>query len=261
MQLVPRYLLNKRVSIVADLTGFAVEYSPMYHRTIQVYKGIDNDIQFRLFNADQKGIDLSGYTPRFMAWDENHNLVIEKDGVVQDDGSSIQSGKFTVTITKNETLDLQDQYLSYTIYLAQTGEPDVITYTDTHFGNQGVIKLSSGAFPGVKASKSVTQFTQADLNSQEYISETLDAEPGINGNNALHTAAIYSDSYAGTITVQATLENNVTESTDWADVASVTLDGTETEPVPINFFGVFSHVRIQTDANPANTITKVLIRD
>lgn len=261
MQLVPRYLLNKRINIVADLTGFGVEYSPVYHRTIQIYKGIDNSVQFRLFNADQKGIDLSGYTPRFMAWDENHNLVIEKDGVVQDDGSSAQTGKFTVTITKNETLDLRDQYLSYTIYLAQTGEPDTITYTDTHFGNQGVIKLSSGAFPGVKSSKSITQFTQSDINSQEYISETLDAEPGINGNSALHTAAIYSNSYSGTITVQATLENNVTEATDWADVASVSLDGTETQPVPVNFYGVFSHIRLLTSANPANTINKVLIRN
>lgn len=261
MQLVPRYLLNKRINIVADLAGFGVEYSPVYHRTIQIYKNIDNVVQFRVLNADQKGIDLSGYTPRFSAWDENNNLVIERAGTVQDDGSSAQSGKFSVTIEKSDTLDLKDQYLSYNIYLEKTGEPDLITYTDTHFGNQGVIKISSAAFPGAKDSKIITQFTQTQPDSSEYVSETIDAEPSINGNSALHTLAVYTENYVGTLVVQATLENNVTESTNWADIASVTFTGTETEPVPVNFFGVLSHVRIKTSSNPANAISKILIRN
>ena len=41
----------------------------------------------------------------------------------------------------------------------------------------------------------------------------------INGNEALHTAAVYTSSYIGDVVVQATLDNQVTGSTQWADIA------------------------------------------
>lgn len=260
MQLVPRYLLKNTVNVVINLGGFSVEYSPVYNRMIQIYRGIDNIIQFRLFNADQKGVDLTGYTPHFMAWDENENLVLELVGEVQDDGSSVQRGKFSVNITNNSTLDLTQQYLSYTIYLSSADQQNTITYTDTHFGNRGIIYLSSQAFSGAKPSKNITQFTNIDVGGQTYVSETLYAEPAINSNNALHTAVVYASGYVGNVTVQATLENNVTESTEWADLATLEFDGTETEPVPVNYYGVLSHVRFKTDANPSDKITKILVR-
>lgn len=260
MQLVPRYLLKNIVNVVVNFSGFSVEYSPVYNRMIHVYRGIDNIIQFRLFNADQKGVDLSGYTPHFMAWDESNNLVLDLVGEVQDDGSSIQRGKFSVNITNNSTLDLKQQYLSYTVYLSSVDQPNTITYTDTHFGNRGTIYLSSQAFSGARPSKNITQFTRVDFDSQEYVSETLYAEPSINSNSALHTAAIYTNGYVGSVTVQATLENNVTESTEWADLATLNFDGTEAEPVPVNYYGVLSHVRFKTDANPDGTISKILVR-
>jgi len=94
-----------------------------------------------------------------------------------------------------------------------------------------------------------------------WISETLDAEPGINGNEALHTAVIYTDSYTGDVVVQATLDNQVTGTTSWADVATVTFTGSETEPKPVNFNGVYSHLRFKSTADPANKISKVLVRN
>ena len=72
---------------------------------------------------------------------------------------------------------------------------------------------------------------------------------------------MYTSSYSGDIVVQATLDNQVTESTQWADVATLTFVGTETEPKPVNFNGVFSHLRFKADANPADKITKVLVRN
>ena len=88
-------------------------------------------------------------------------------------------------------------------------------------------------------------------------SETITAQPGINGNEALHTAAVYTDSYVGDVVVQATLDNQVIGGTVWADIATYTMTGSETEPTPINFNGVFSHLRFKATANPAEKITKV----
>ena len=261
MQLLPRYLVSNRTDVIADVAGFITEYRPVYKRQLQVYKGIDNVLEFRLLNADQKPINTQGYTPKFRAFDENKNLVVEHDGVVLDDGSTATKGLFTVTISENDLLQIKQQFLYYNIYLVDANNEKVLTYTDTHFGADATIKVSADAFPGPMATKEVVSFLQTGVDSGTYVSSAVDAEPGINGNNALHTAVVYTNGYIGDVVVQATLDTDVTDGTDWADIATLTLAGSEDEPTPLNVYGVFSHLRFKTDANPADTITKILVRN
>ena len=256
MQLTPRYLVNNRTTIVSNDVGIVTEYRPVYSRQLQVYKGIDNKLEFKLVNADQKPIDVSAYTPRFQAFDENKNLIIEHDGEVNIlDDSSASRGLFTVTITENDLLNVKQQYLSYSIHLVDTNGNASITYSDSHFGNSGIIKVSTEAYPAPLSSKVVTFPTDGNLTSS-----VVEAQPGINGNEALHTSVVYTDGYVGDLTVQATLDTDETTAS-WADVITVSFDGTETAPKPINFNGVFSYIRFVSSASPLNTITKILIRN
>jgi hypothetical protein len=80
MQLIPRYLVKNRTTILANEAGFITEYKPVYQRHINVYRGIDNVLDFKVLNADQKPIDITNYTPKFQAFDENKLLVAEYDG-------------------------------------------------------------------------------------------------------------------------------------------------------------------------------------
>jgi hypothetical protein len=261
MQLLPRYLVNNTTTLVADVAGFITEYRPVYSKQLQVYKGIDNVLEFRLLNADQKPVDITSYTPKFIAFDETNQMVLDKDATILDDGSTITRGKFKVTITENELLNLKQQYLSYNIYLIESDGDKILTYSQPNFDNDAVIYVNARTFPGPVNSYSVTTFEQVAPSVETWYSESVDAQPGINGNEALHTAAVYTASYSGDVVVQATLDNQVTESTQWADVATLTFTGTETTPTPVNFNGVFSFLRFKTDANPADKITKVLIRN
>jgi hypothetical protein len=261
MQLLPRYLCNNITTVIADMAGFITEYRPVYSKQLQVYKGIDNVLEFRLLNADQKPVNVTSYTPKFVAFDEDNQMVLEKDATILDDGSTVTRGKFKVTVTENELLNLKQQYLSYNIYLVETDGDKVLTYSQPNFDNDGVIYVNARTFPGPLNSYSVTTFEQEAPAIETWYSETVDAQPAINGNEALHTAAVYTASYTGDVVVQATLDNQVTESTQWADVASLTFVGTELFPKPINFNGVFSHLRFKTDANPADKITKILVRN
>ncbi len=261
MQLIPRYLVKNKIDIIANVAGFIVEYRPVYKRQVQVYKGIDNVIEFRLLNADQKPINTQRYTPKFVAFDENKNLVVEHNAVVLDDGSTATKGLFTVTITENDLLNIKAQFLSYNIYLVDENEDNILTYTDTHFGNDGTMKINAHAFPGPKTSKSVSNFVEATDDSGEYYSDAIDAEPGINGNEALHTAAIYTTNYTGDITIQGTLDNQITGQTIWADLDTVSFTGNETAPVPVNFYGVLSFIRFVADTNPTNSVNKILVRN
>ena len=261
MQLLPRYLCNNTTTVIADMAGFITEYRPVYSKQLQLYKGIDNVLEFRLLNADQKPVDITSYTPKLVAFDETNQMVLEKDCTILDDGSTVTRGKFKLTVTENELLNIKQQYLSYNIYLVETDGDKVLTYSQPNFGNDAIIYVNARTFPGPLNSYSVTVFEQEAVGVETWYSESIDAQPSINGNEALHTAAAYTSSYIGDIVVQATLDNQVTQSTQWADIATLTFAGTETAPEPVNFNGVFSYVRFKATANPADKITKVLVRN
>jgi hypothetical protein len=238
------------------MAGFATEYKPVYNNQLNVYRGIDNVLEFKILNADQKPIDLLGKTINFIAFDENKNLIITRSGV----NSSIK-GLVTVTINDSDTLSLKDQYLSYNITIVDdvTSVP-TLTYSSSHFAQEGIIKLSSEAYPGPKISNIVSSFVQEET---AWYSNLITAEPGINGNEALHTIAIYTDAYTGRIDIQATLDNDISDPAqiNWVDVTNTVFTGTETEPRIINFNGVFNYLRFAASANPADKITKILVRN
>ncbi len=261
-QLIPRYLVNNRIQIIANESGFVTEYKPVYQRQIKIYKNIDNKIQFRVLNADQKPLSISSYTPKFLAFDENKKLIIEHDGTaVVGDDSAATRGLFTVTITENDLLNVDAQFLSYNVYLVDSSNNKTLTYSQSDFTDSGTMQVDTGSLPGPSESYSFTQFQQENIESDIFFSESKTAEPAINGNEALHTAAIYTSSYIGDVVVQATLDSSVTESTNWGDVATVTFTGAETTPIPVNFNGVFNHLRFKTTANPSSKISKILVRN
>lgn len=262
MQITPRYLLKNRTIIVANEAGYVTEFKPVYNRTLQVYRGIDNVLEFRVLNSDQKPIDISNYTPKFVAFDDQARMIIEHNGVsIAGDDSAALRGLFSVTITESDLLNVKQQYLSYNIYLVDGNNAKTLTYTDSHFGGSGIIYVNSEQFPGPVATHEVNTFTEYNFDAGYWYSESISAEPAINGNEALHTSAIYSNSYIGDIVVQATLDNQVTMTTKWADIATISFDGTEVEPKANNFNGVFTYIRFKATADPSNKITKILIRN
>jgi hypothetical protein len=256
MTITPRYLVNDRTLLVSNETGFLTEYRPVYQKNLSVYKGIDNSLEFQLLNADQKPVVLTGKTPKFVAFDENKNLVIQHDGTI----TNSNKGIFTVTVSENDTLSIKQQYLSYNVYVVDdTTNSKTLTYADEQLNATGTIYVSAQAFPGPNATYSVG-FPLLQVNDV-WQSGHVPAEAAINGNEALHTAVIYTSGYIGTVTIQATLDEQPTNNSAWAEVITLTFDGTETEPTPVNFNGVYSNLRFETNTNPADTITAILVRN
>lgn len=165
-----------------------------------------------------------------------------------------KKGVFKVTITENDLLNIDSQYLSYAIYLSDSNNEKTLVYTNTDFTSNHNIYVDDNTFPGPAATYSVTAF------ANQY-TEAIDAKPALNGNSALHTAVVYTDAYNGDIKIQATLDNQVTTDSNWADVATLSFDGTETEPKPINFNGVFNYIRFYASEDPTDKVSKILIRN
>ena len=262
MQLIPRYLYKNNIDVISNDIGFVVEYRPVYSRQLKIYRGIDNAIQFRFINADQKPVWITD-TPYIVIFDENNSKIFERECTVTDDGSTKSTkGMFSVSLTENDLLNVKQQYLKYNVYMSN-GSANTVTYADRNFESAGIIMLDSLAYPGPKASAVVTNFyEQGDAwyaGSDD--SNKIDAQPGLNGNEALHTLAVYTDSYIGDIEIQGTLDNQITGVNNWSTLSTLTFTGNETEPVPVNLNGVFSFLRLKATADPLNKVTKVLIRN
>ena len=257
MQLIPRYLVKNKIDVVSNDIGFVVEYRPVYSRQLKVYRGIDNQFQFRLLNADQKPVTITG-VPVIVVFDENNSKIIDKKCAVQDDGSSVQGrGMFNVTITENELLNIKEQYLKYNVYI-EGDESNLITYADRNFGSAGTMFVDGNAYPGPKSSLEITDFVQI---GDYWATGGYDAQPGLNGNEALHTSVIYTNAYIGTVEIQATLDDQLTGANNWTTIDTITFIGSETQPVPTNFNGVFTFLRFKVGTDPASKITKILVRN
>ena len=259
MQLTPRYLVDDKTILVANLAnGTTTEYRTVYAKNLKLYRGIDNTLTFEIKNNDQKPVSiLNTYTPKFVAYDESNTQVLEKTGTIIETTTPSYKGQFTVAVTETDLLDVKDQYLTYAVYMIKDSDDSkVITYSNSHFEMTGTIELSSGAFPGPKESYSVQTFTESE--TDVYLSEKVEAHPALNGNTALHTVAIYgSTDFDGTVTIQGSLEDQ--NPANWADLSSASYSN-PTTPQYQNFNGVFSWLRIKYEKT-SGSIDKVLIRN
>ena len=269
MQLIPRYLYKNQIDVVSNDIGFIVEYRPVYSRQIKVYKGVDNKIQFRMLNADQKPVNINGQVIEFEAFDEEKDQVLKYEATILDDGSTKSTkGMFYVNITENDLLNLPSQYLTYTVYQRATCDERVVTYANSHFGACGTIYIDDCSHPTIRESITVNNFYPLDdvwVAGNDHLTR-ITAQPKQNKNEAIHTVSFYTDAYnnkgfVGNVKIQGTLDNQIDSSVDWFDIETVEFDGTEIRPVLKSFNGVYSHLRFEVDADPTDKLLKILIRN
>lgn len=258
MQLVPRYLVKNKINIISNDAGLLTEYRPVYQRTIKISRGVDNLIQFKLLNADQKPVPINR-TPMFVAFDENMRQVFEKVCDVLDDGSTRNTlGVFTVKITDADLLDLPQQYLKYNVYLLDNTGDRSITYANAAFDSAGIIYVDGASYPGPKPNYFIDRFYQLE---SAWIaggdsSDSIAVMSETSNTNKMHTAVVYPNDYQGTLTIQGTLDGSV--GLNWFDIQEVEITGSAL--IPINFTGGFTFVRFKLDNDPTDNTPHIVLR-
>jgi len=161
MQKIQSYLYPNRVILIADLAGFTVENTIVYAKTVKIYNGIDNTIQFDIQNADQKRIDLTQYGNLCLnVMDAAGN---ELDASPYSMTTTAIQGLATVTIPANDLDELDDQYLTYSVTAADNSGNDVLFYTDSRFSAAGKIQLIGNAMPKFRPETVYDRF-QGEIN-------------------------------------------------------------------------------------------------
>ena len=265
MQTVSRYLLQQLV--IANVSGFHGRNSKVYDRRLTLHRGVSNPITFTFKNEDQKAQDITSKTYEFNMIDsESKKAVITKTLTILDDGSTVSTkGDASCTITEGDLLPLDAKFYNFSVREVKSDNSREITYADTGYAAAGTVEILDGAYPEFVPSTNVSTFTSGG--PLAFVSGNIDARPGINNNKALHTIAVYTQNFSGTLRVQATMSASPSDS----DFFDVTMDGEasasnsftdSTTVTNFNFTGVYHSVRFAwgNDTNNTGLIDKILYR-
>lgn len=257
MQVFNQYLLNNRLTLVANLSDFVTENREVYKRNVKVYKGIDNAVEFQIKNADQKPVDISDKEIRFDIIDTSRKSLLTKNATVLDDGATRnKKGLVRVNITQGELLDIDEQLARYTVYMIDSLGERTLLYADTQFGASGTIEIVDDAFVNPSKTHEVNNFLLSD---GVYYSNAVTGEA--TRKDGLHTMTVYSDNFNGTFVVEVTLNDILNETALWSTYASYTVDFTQrTQPFLVEMNGSFTYVRIKYVENQGS-LDKFLLRN
>ena len=240
----------------------------MYDRRLTLHKGVATPISFTFKNEDQKAQDVTSKTYEFNIIDsETKKSVLTRNLTILDDGSTVSTkGTASVTVTEGDLLSLDAKFYNYAIREVKSDNSREVTYADTGYNASGTLEVLDGAYPDASNSITISSWpvTSGPL---KYTSSSFDAKPGINNNNALHTIAIYTKAFSGTVRAQGTMVPTPAD----ADYFDITFDGESSPGVDFtdsstatsyNFYGVYQNVRFSWDNATDNTgiVDKILYR-
>jgi hypothetical protein len=215
MQKVQSYLYPNRVILLANLAGFTVENTIVYAKTVKIYNGVDNIIQFDIQNADQKRIDLNTALSNIElnVMDMAGNKLTKSPYTVE---PTATTGIATVIIPASDLTDLNAQNLKYSVTATNDDGNTIMLYCDSRFSAVGTIQLISNAMPTVKNSVVYDRFS---------------GEINFNGDVINHSSAIPAKFYEA---VATELMNFEIEMTDY--IGDVYLEATKDSTISVESF-------------------------
>ncbi len=259
MQTVSRYLLSQLV--IAYINGYHGRNSNVYDRRITLHRGVDNPLTFTFKNEDQKAQDITSKTFELNIIDtETQKSVITKTLDILDDGSTVSTkGDASTTITEGDLLPLDAKFYNFAVREVLSSGARNVTYAGTGYAAAGSVELLDDAYPQFIDSTEINSFTGTG-GPLQFTSSAIDGKPGINNNKALHTIAVYPQSFSGKLIVQGTMASTPSDD-DFFTVTSATYSDAST-PSTLNFTGVFDSVRFTWGNDDDNTgkIDKILYR-
>ena len=248
MQFLPIYLYANKLDVTLDLDAATRGVNQvMYQRDLTIQKGIKNQIRIQFKNSDQKRISVSNsQTFVFTMFDAvNQRQILEKNLDVLTETTSTR-GMALLTLNESDTLDLDKSSYTYSVKVLDTDGTYTPAYANTYYGTNGTIHLSNDVYPVLKDSTVVTSFLPAyndSIRLYEHKSGNIYASPEYNGNNALHTVALYMTAYRGAVKIQGSLDNTPNADSSYYTISTKAYTGF-TGVDYVNFNGVFSYIRI-----------------
>ena len=214
------YKLTNLLDVFIHTSGTVRRYEKVYERSIKLYKEIDNTFTLVVRNQDQKAQFVDGSTTVLQISDTDNKLKLTKVGVVVDDGSSTATkGNISFTITESDMLSLVAGYYHGAIKHTDSSGNVHLIYADTRYDAAVRFEVIDKTFPDLVDSTEINSFSYT---ANGHISSTVSANPNQNSNQALHTVAVYTNSFTGQVHVYGTMSTSVGFTSDRDEFYKIT---------------------------------------
>lgn len=251
MKTINSYKYNNEVSVLSNIDYQHNNYTVMYAHKIKIYRNIDNKVFFHVKNHDQKPVDLSAYSLKFVILLDSNSLYHEFDCVAIDE----TKGKFSVVIPAHLSAAMEKQLYNYALFAQSlSGSTDVL-YSDDFYNCRGELVVADGPYPSFKQSLVLHTVNQG---AGDFSTSTVSPNQ-IGGNSEYSTFQLFFEDFTGMVSVEYTSEpipqHNVA---NWAVVKTENYsDFTGSVFFVIN--GVYEFMRV-TGNSTAGGITRILFR-
>lgn len=143
MQKISSYIYKNRIQLVSDTGFFSTEWRIVFQRTINIYKGVENVIEFDIKNGEQRRIDVSSLVMKMVIMDELKQEVYTADVTPV----PASKGLASCTIPSSALSSVYPQLLRYSLYILNTDGTKSPIYGDVQYGMTGNIRLFDVALP------------------------------------------------------------------------------------------------------------------
>jgi len=239
MQKIQSYLYTNRIQLLADVAGFTTEYTNVYQKTVKIYNGVDNVLEFDIKNADQKRIDLSTLSNiELNVMDVTGNALPNSPYTIT---PTATKGIATVTIPDMDLGEYTTQFFKYSVTATKDGNT-VPLYADSRFGVAGTMELISNAMPSFRDDRVYNTFT---------------GEIDFAGNIQHRSSAIPAKFYETVATENLTFQVNISS----GFLGKIYLEGTTDMTISVNSWlnasqtTIFDNISSNVKTSAVSTVT------
>ena len=145
MQLNPCYLYSNRLDVYTNLGSWTKErVRKVYQRTMKIYKGVDNRLDFQVRNGDNKPKDITtidSVTFNIIAVDTK-GIQLQKTVTVE----TAAEGKIYLLLSESDIQDLERGYYHFSMFYIDSDNNRFPLYGDTQYDAVGQLQVIDGAF-------------------------------------------------------------------------------------------------------------------
>jgi hypothetical protein len=223
----------------------------VYAKSLKLHRGVDNKLQFRFLNQEQKPVDITGkdITMRIINAEGTETLIsktlvptIALNGIAE----------FRLSMTDLEDIDSQVGTYSLEIPVDSF---DLPVFVDASSGARGVIEIVDSILPKVVPSLSVTIPSHAvsdGTTEVTFYSSTIQS-----AYKSTLTMQLFYENYTGTMTIQGTTDPN--DNSSWYDLGLPYSYTAESDTQYYNITGFHPYLRFKFQYTEGD-VTNILVR-
>lgn len=244
-------------------TGLSV-HAVVNRTDFNLFRGVTNEIEFLLKNADRKPSNLLGKTLSIFIVDERTNTVVVQTGLTT---ISETRGHCRLTLSPSDVAGLDNGSYRYSI-TETVGDKQTIVFTDQNRSFKGYLEVFDGPIPNPNPSLEISknQFVSETWGTPlqaYYVAGPFPGAAQVDNRSGQHTLALYCDNFSGQFWIDASLESGVPNNdADWFPVMDFQM--TEQNGVKsVQFTGSYMWVRFyyQPAVDNDGEITKALLKN